>query len=101
MLSHNSQQQQPPNSNDNRSTPSNNMEQYNGGIDNRARILTTLSPSITHPNMANRLHNRSYNMPETTNTYGGNGHFTNCSYQGTQNIKHISQHTIQIIQHKR
>ena len=27
----------------------------------------------------------SHSMPETTNTYSGNGHFINCTYQGTQN----------------
>ena len=40
-LRHNSQQQ-PPNLNKIRSTPNENREQYNGGIDNRKRTLTTL-----------------------------------------------------------
>ena len=71
VLSHNSQQQQQiPNSNENRSTLIENRYQYNAGIDNRTRTLTTLSPSTTHPNRANRFQQMLHSMPDTTNTYG-------------------------------
>ena len=49
-----------------------NREQYNGGIDNNTRILTTLNPLTTHPNMAHRLQHRSHSTPKTMETYGGN-----------------------------
>ena len=78
-------QQQPLNSNEKRSNPNENREQYNGRIENRTKRLTTLSPSTTHLNMASRFQYMSHSMPETTNTYSRNCHFTNCTYQGTQN----------------
>ena len=87
MLSHNSQQQLP-NSNENRFRTNKRMDQYNGNIDNRTRTLTTLSPSKTHPNIANRSQCMLHSTAETTNTYGKNDHLTNCTYQGAQNRRH-------------
>ena len=84
VLSHSSQQQLP-NSNENESIPNETRNQYNAEIDNRTRTLTTLSSSTTHPNRANRFQHMSHSMPNTTNTYGVNSHFTNFIYQGTQN----------------
>ena len=68
-------------------TPYENSNQYNTGIDNITRPLTIPSTLTTQPNRANRFQHLSYSMPSTTNTYGGNGHFTNCIYQGNQKRK--------------
>ena len=83
MFSHYSQQQLT-NSNETRSTPNENREQYHGGIGNRTN---TLSPLTRHPYIVDRFQHMSHSTPETTNTYSGNDHFTNCTYQGTQNSK--------------
>ena len=88
MLSHNNNKQQLPNPDENRSIPNKNRNQYNAGINNRTRMLTTLSPSATHPNRAHRFQQMLHSIPDTTNTYGGNSHLTNHPYQGTQNRRH-------------
>ena len=94
VLSH-SNQQQLPKSNKDRSAPNENRNQYNTGIDSRARTLTTPSPTTMHPNRAHRFKHMSHSTPNTTNMYGGNGYLTKCTYQETQNRRHtyhITQH---------
>ena len=89
-------QQQPLNSNENSSIPHRNREQYNGsgrGMNNRTRMLTTPGPTMTHPNLANRFHHFSCSMPETPNTCNVNGHFTNFTYQATENRGHANSTT--------
>ena len=95
MLSHNNQQQ-PLNLNKNRSMPHGNWEQYTSfgqGRYNRMRTLTISSPTIMHPNMANRFHHFSHSMPETLNTHNRNGHFTNHTYQASHTIGHAHHST--------
>ena len=87
ILSHNGQQE-PSNLNEDRSMPQKNREKYNWfrrGIDNRTRTLTTLSQSVTYPNMTNRLQHILHSVAETPNTYSTNGYLMNHTYRGTQN----------------
>ena len=61
-------------------------------INNRTRILTTLSSSTMHSTRACWYkHHISHSMPENK-TYVRNGHFTNEMYQDSQNRRH--QHHI-------
>ena len=94
MLNVNSQQQ-PLNSNENRSMLHRNREPYKNvrrGFNTRTRTLTTPLSTMTHANMAHWFHNVSYITPETLNTCHVNGHFTNHTYKATQPRRH-AQHT--------
>ena len=89
MLSCNSQWQ-PLNLNENRCILDRNREQYTHfrrGTNNRT--LTTPSPLMTQPKLANRFHHFSHSTPETPNTHNVNGHFTSHPFQGTQKIGHV------------
>ena len=55
-----SNNQQQPNSNENRSTPNANRNQHNTGINNRTRMLTTLSLSATHTNRSHGFQHMSH-----------------------------------------
>ena len=86
MLNHNSQWQ-PLSPNENRSISHRNREPYNNfkrGTNNRTQTLTTQSPVITHSNLADRFHHFSCTMPEVTDIYHQNLHFTNYTYQAAQ-----------------
>ena len=43
-------------------------------------MLITLNPSATHPNKPHGFQHVLHSMPET-NTYGGNSHLINHTYQ--------------------
>ena len=71
MLSHNSQQQSLT-SNENRPLLQRNREPYNNfrrGINNGTRTLTTPSPTMTHPTMANIFHLFLHSIPKISYTH--------------------------------
>ena len=76
ILSHNNNQQQIPNSNDNTNIPDENRDQFHTEINNRMRMLSTLSPLATHTNRAHGFQHMLHSMSET-NTYDGNSYLTN------------------------
>ena len=76
VLTSSNNQRYQPNPNKNRSTPNANRKHYNTGINNRARTLTTLSPSATHANRTHSFQHMFHRMSEN-NMYGGNGCLTN------------------------
>ena len=64
-----------------------NREQYNNfkrGTKNRIKTLTTPSPKLTHPNMANRFHHFLHSTLKTPSTHNEDGHFRNHTYHATQ-----------------
>ena len=90
MFSHNSQQQ-PLNSNQNRSILQGDRDPYDNfrrGINNRTITLKSPSPAMPKLNMVNRFHHFLYSMPEVPKSCHGNGHFTSQTHQATQTRGH-------------
>ena len=89
----------------NKSTPNANRDHYNRGIDDRKRILTTLSPSTTHLKMANRLNTYHILHPKqltdmVETVISQTTHTKELKIEDTHTTPHHSDHQIQYMTNK-